>query len=363
MDLKKYMDLQLFNEDLADDEDFEEEVNDDNEDLAEEGEKHEDEIEIPEEFAGLPPDIAKEFTLKWKKQQEQENKTDDNKPEDVAEEKNGEVPKAEPEKKEKTLEERIKALEEENARLRKEQQQQQIPKQQANKPAFQPLQLNQIPVEVARKVRQKAKEMALKSVGITAQQLEDLEFEDGGADKKADYEAAYNIAQNNIITSINNELAARYQREQAFLQAHEANMKAFKEYEAEQMKDANFEAIKNYAINDFFEKQSSADQIMIRDAYARIERGVASPTDSYAVKKYFEEAKNAYNAITKPKENKQAKAVEKYKQAAKIPRADKLAGSSGTGSESSVETAMRLMKTKKWEEIPVKYQNILLGIQ
>ena len=365
MDLKKYMDLHLFSDT---DDDFNENENiddiNDDENLGKEGEENDEEIEIPEEFAGLPPEIAKEFTLKWKKQQEDKQENNETNAENKGGvEKNDEALEKKSKPQEKTLEERIKELEEENNRLKNQQQQQQIPRQKVNKPSFQPLQLNQIPVEVVRRIRQDAKKIALKSVGITAEQLEDLEFEDGGIDKKADYETAYNIAQTNILNNINRELANRYQKEQEFLNAHEANKKAFKSYEDEQKKDPNFEAIRKYAVNDFFEKQTPMDQMMIRDAYARIERGVASPTDIYAVKKYFEEAKSAYKSITKPKENKQAKVIDKYKQASKLPRADKLAGSSGAGSESSVETAIRLMKTKKWEDIPEKYQNILLDIK
>ena len=362
------MDLQLFNDDFDYDDNIDIDTND-NEDtaesVAEEKGDSGDDLEIPEEFAGLSPDIAKEFTLKWKKQQQQQEKTENaEQGQTEPEEKEDKSPDDKTEQASKSLEDRIKELEEENARLKSAQQQPiSKPKKAADvPPALKPLQIEQFPIEVVHKIRQRAKEIALKTVGITAQQLDDLEFEDGGAEKKADYETAYTIAQNNLVSGINNELAARAQREHAFLQAHEANMKAFKAYEAEQMKSPDFEAVKNFAINDFFEKQPEMDQMMIRDAYARLERGVGSPVDSYAIKKYFEEAKTAYNAIVKVKDNKQAKAVEKYKQAAKLPRSDKLAGSSSGNNETSIDTAIRLMKTKKWEEIPEKYQNILKGL-
>ena len=60
------MDLQLFNNDF----DYDDNI-DIAENVAEEKGDGDGDLEIPEEFAGLSPDIAKEFTLKWKKQQRQ----------------------------------------------------------------------------------------------------------------------------------------------------------------------------------------------------------------------------------------------------------------------------------------------------
>ena len=58
------MDLQLFNDDFDYDDNIDIDV-DNNEDtaesVAEEKENGDEELEIPEEFAGLSPDIAKEF--------------------------------------------------------------------------------------------------------------------------------------------------------------------------------------------------------------------------------------------------------------------------------------------------------------
>lgn len=164
----------------------------------------------------------------------------------------------------------------------------------------------------------KQKKIALKSVNLTEEQLNDLEFEDNGAQKKADYEAAFEIAKDNIMSNVNSELALRNQRKEAFMQAHRENMAAFKAFENEQKKDTHFKEIQDFAINGYFEKQSVVNQNIIRDAYARLERGVASPSDRYTIESYFENAKREYyKDINAKQKEKQDKVVNKYKQAKK----------------------------------------------
>lgn len=370
--------LQLFSSDDFEDDtdvidDVDDEVSDDNsKDISEE------ELVIPEEFEGLSPEIAKEFTAKLKKQQSDEEITEDNKEinettdtvdETVDNEDNGDnennkqddiatkdVSNAENEH------EQLAKLREENAKLKQMQQEQLAKRENVVPTQFKPVQLNEIPIELARMVRKQAKEIALKSVGLTAEQLNDIEYEDGGEEKKADFETAFDIAKSNIMANINNELAFKHQQEQEFLKLHNENIKEFKKYTEEQKKDTNFNAIQEFAINEFFLKQSVPNQNMIRDAYARLERGVGSPTDRYAIEAYFENAKRAYyDSVNATKKEKQSSVVNKYKQAKKLPRTDKIMGSNTNAEKSDLEIASDMMKNRPWEKIPSKYQKILLG--
>lgn len=244
--------LQLFSSDDFEDDtdvidDVDDEVSDDNsKDISEE------ELVIPEEFEGLSPEIAKEFTAKLKKQQSDEEITEDNKEinettdtvdETVDNEDNGDnennkqddiatkdVSNAENEH------EQLAKLREENAKLKQMQQEQLAKRENVVPTQFKPVQLNEIPIELARMVRKQAKEIALKSVGLTAEQLNDIEYEDGGEEKKADFETAFDIAKSNIMANINNELAFKHQQEQEFLKLHNENIKEFKKYTEEQKK-------------------------------------------------------------------------------------------------------------------------------
>lgn len=368
--------LQLFSSDDFDDDtevidDIDEEVS---EDIDSAQSEEDEELVIPEEFEGLSPEIAKEFTAKLKKQQSDEEMTEANKEinetTDTADEtvdnenkdNNKDDTATEDVSNAENEHEQLAKLREENAKLKQMQQEQLAKRENVASMQFKPVQLNEIPIELARMVRKQAKEIALKSVGLTAEQLNDIEYEDGGDEKKADFETAFDIAKSNIMANINNELALKHQQEQEFLKLHNQNIQEFKNYTEEQKKDANFSAIQEFAINEFFLKQSITNQNMIRDAYARLERGVGSPTDRYAIEAYYENAKRAYyDGVNASKKEKQSKVVNKYKQAKKLPRTDKIMGSNSNAEKSDLEIASDLMKNKPWEKIPSKYQKILLG--
>lgn len=359
------LNLQLFADDdgnindydyINDDSEIEDEASSEdniNDNGGNEADEQEEDLEIPEEFAGLSPEIAKEFTLKWKKQQD--NIADDSSKET----------ENQPINKEQSLQEKVKSLEAEVQQIQASQQQPLKTNTPEIKP-FKPLQLNDLPLDSIKLLNKRAKEMALKAVGITEDQLDDLEYEDDGEQKKADYKLALSVAQNKLLTGVNSTLEANYNQQQAFIKKHNENMAAFKAYEDKQKKDANFAKIQEFAINDFFLKQRPEDQIVIKEAYARMEQNVGSPADRYTVEQYFEAAKRAYaeqNPTAKSKNSKQNKVLDKYKQAAKLPRTDKLMGAGGKDTETSIETAIRLLNEKSWEQIPKKYQNILLGVK
>ena len=361
MDVLRIFNLQLFAED-----DFEDNQTDSDtvvdETVDDVNKTEDDEINIPEEFEGLDPEIAREFTNKFREQQKAEDEKLESKKDEQEEQqsKQDDEEKIE-DKPTEGIEEQLAKLRKENEQLRK--QQEQIPKQQEFRPApFKPIKLEQVPIEFARTVISEAKKIALKSVNLTEEQLNDLEFEDNGAQKKADYEAAFEIAKDNIMSNVNSELALRNQRKEAFMQAHRENMAAFKAFENEQKKDTHFKEIQDFAINGYFEKQSVVNQNIIRDAYARLERGVASPSDRYTIESYFENAKREYyKDINAKQKEKQDKVVNKYKQAKKMPRADKLSGGGDTSGKSDVDIAIEMMNNRPWEKIPEKYQKILLG--
>lgn len=361
MDVLRIFNLQLFAEDDFEDNQIDSDVVAD-ETVDDVDNNENDEISIPEEFEGLDPEIAREFTNNFREQQKAEDEKLESKKDEQEEQqsKQDDEEKIE-DKPTEGIEEQLAKLRKENEQLRK--QQEQIPKQQEFRPApFKPIKLEQVPIEFARTVISEAKKIALKSVNLTEEQLNDLEFEDNGAQKKADYEAAFEIAKDNIMSNVNSELALRNQRKEAFMQAHRENMAAFKAFENEQKKDTHFKEIQDFAINGYFEKQSVVNQNIIRDAYARLERGVASPSDRYTIEAYFENAKREYyKDINAKQKEKQDKVVNKYKQAKKMPRADKLSGGGDTSGKSDVDIAIEMMNNRPWEKIPEKYQKILLG--
>ena len=106
--------------------------------------------------------------------------------------------------------------------------------------------------------------------------------------------------------------------------------------------------------------------VIIRDIhkaeYNRYLNKAQHEQDYKGLEAYFENAKREYyKDINAKQKEKQDKVVNKYKQAKKMPRADKLSGGGDTSGKSDVDIAIEMMNNRPWEKIPEKYQKILLG--
>ena len=139
------------------------------------------------------------------------------------------------------------------------------------------------------------------------------------------------------------------------------------------MQADDFAAVQQFAVNDFFQTKSPTEQQIIGNAYARIERNVASPAEVYSVVNYFKEAKEAYQKAqeqVKAQEQLEAtpakpditKTKQKIAEANKQPRSQQIEGAASTdGKTLTVASLQHLLDTTPWEKIPEEYKQILLN--
>lgn len=76
-------------------------------------------------------------------------------------------------------------------------------------------------------------------------------------------------------------------------------IRQYNRFAQKEMAMEDFQKVREYATNDYFEKQTKADQKAIVSAYARIEQGTAGKYDILIVMEYWKDCKRAYNKARK----------------------------------------------------------------
>lgn len=73
-------------------------------------------------------------------------------------------------------------------------------------------------------------------------------------------------------------------------------IRKYNRFAQKEMAMEDFQKVREYATNDYFEKQTKADQAAITSAYARIEQGTAGKYDMLIVMEYWKDCKREYQA-------------------------------------------------------------------
>ena len=76
-------------------------------------------------------------------------------------------------------------------------------------------------------------------------------------------------------------------------------IRKYNRFAQKEMAMEDFQKVREYATNDYFEQQTKADQAAIVSAYARIEHGIAGKYDMLIVMEYWKDCKRAYNKARK----------------------------------------------------------------
>lgn len=82
-------------------------------------------------------------------------------------------------------------------------------------------------------------------------------------------------------------------------------VRQFNSFAAEAMSMEDYEKVKNYAVNDFFARQTQADKETITFAYAKVERGTAGRYDLQVVMDYWKACLREYESKAKADMSKQ----------------------------------------------------------
>lgn len=360
------------------------ETTDTQEAVAEEPQTEEEAKEpIPDELAGIPEDIARETMAKAQAEQSDEKKDEaEEETEDVTDvqdtvTKPVDAPLKQPNQKipyarfkqqvDKTneLEEQLKRYQARFGDINAAPQAQ--PQQSAQPTAQQPVQQPQPPTfqltdDNMQLIQQAAQEGALQMTGMTKDDLAEFEYSDDNDPKKQRYQMALGIAKNNIMTGLQR-AAAQQQAAQAQLVAiHNASVADFNSFVQQESAAQDFKDVQSYAINEYFDALPDAVKPIIAGSWERIQRDAASPAEILAVKNYFQQAKASYHSKHPQKKRSVGAATSKMKQAAAMPRAGQVDGSSGDDGAVTNETLARMLRETPWDKIPDSYKNLMLGI-
>ena len=253
-------------------------------------------------------------------------------------------------------------LRQERDQLRAQLQQfQNVPVQQAqSQPQPQIPQVKAPPIEWTKqnieKFNQVVDALALKMSGLTKDDIAGLEFRDDGDELQERWKYSREQAKNDILNNIR-QAQERYVAEQtAFLQRHQASMQAYNEFAQREMAEQDYQQVFNYAANDYFKQQTPMNQQIINDAFIRIQKGVASPADTYIMSNYYTQAKASYRGGGK-QTNKTA-AKPKVRQPPNLPKVDGMSGTTNpTGDSISINELEKLIEAGDFKHIPKKYQD------
>ena len=367
-------DLQLFADEEAT---VEVEADEPKEEPKDEPEEQPKEEEVPEELDGLDlsqdevKEILKEAAPKEEAPKEEPPKADadadsDNKqvPQTEEELPKGNIPyarlKTEIDKRH-AMEEEMAKLKEQLANAQKAQPpiQQQPPAPQPQTPP--PAQIPSFSPEMARQIDDAVTKQAMLMTGMTKEDVDALEYADESDAKAKTYRYAKDLARATIIGNIQQNAMRQQQQAAVIMQNQQKLVNEFNQFYMEQTAQPDYNDTVQFATNEFFEKQAPGVQFAVTDAYNRVQRNIASPQDILVVKNFFLEAQKEFRAKKAP-EPKPAPAPQQQNKP-NLPRTSEVSGSATSPKETvTVASLQKMLEETPFEQIPEKYQNLLLGL-
>lgn len=353
-------------------------VADEAQDAAEE--QQEQKEAIPDELAGLSEDTAREIMQKAEQNkstedggEEQDEAPDephadqdsDNKPVEAAPLPNTKIPyarfKQEVDKR-KQLEERLAALEAQQKQTQHtggtQPVQPQAPAPEVQQPPAPQLRFTP---DVQKVFDATVDKQAMTMTGLSKEDVDAMEYMDDNDPRKTQYQTARKYAEVAIMQQIYAAQQEQQRRAKVFLDNHRKNIEVYNTFAQQEMQDPDFEQIKNYAKNEFFESLPESQQPVIVGAYTRIERQTANDADIMLIQNYFNNAKTAYRRKNPAQAASKNTMKQKMKQAVSMPRAGQVDGTSGYSGAVTGETLAEMMRTTPWGEIPEQYRNMILS--
>lgn len=279
---------------------------------------------IPEELGGLPEDIARETMAEWEQSQTTQE---------------AEPAQAEPQITREDYQSKLAEIEQLKAQLAQYQQPQQQAQQQPSQQPQQPPQAQQVPPaqfqipqlkmtpELSKKISDAISAEAKAMTGFSDDDVASLDYAEDDDPRLAQWAQAKNIAQSRVYTAIYQTQVAQQQQAQQFYNDHMAAVNTYNEFVKKEFAEPDFQAIQQFATNDFFNQLKPYEQAVIAQSYVRVERQIASPAEMMVVKDYYERAKAAYRSRGAKKNH----SIQPDKKVApQLPRTDQLKGASTT---------------------------------
>lgn len=313
---------------------------------------------IPEELSGLPEEYAREVLSEAEQTQaETQTQTEEPQPE-PSEEPKPQTPSNIPYARFKEKVDEVNQLKAQLAEYQRRQQPAPQPQQpQAQQLPFQTPQF-QITPEISKKINAAINAEAMALTGMSKDDVASLEYADDEDPRIAQWNQGKSIAQARVYNAIQQAQINQQQQVQQYLANRTASIIAYNDFAAKAFNEPDFQAIQQFAINEFFEQLTPFEKQTIASSYLHVERQTASPAEIMNVTNYFEKAKAAFrsrNAKPKPNQRQQAQ------QAAKLPRVDQLNGTATTSDGQLSASDFEKLLKGDFTELDKKTREKLLG--
>lgn len=320
--------------------------------------QQDEEVSIPEELGGLPEEYVREVFNEYKQAQPQETQEQpaEETPIETSEETKPQTPSNIPYAR---FKEKVDEVNQLKAQLAEYQRRAQQPQQQ-QAPAQQPVQQPQFRItpEISKKINEAITAEAMALTGFSQDDVASLEYADDDDPRIAQWNQGKNIAQARVYGAIQQSQINQQRQAQKFYEAHTATVKAYNDFVAKEFTEPDFQAIQQFAINDFFEQLPPNEKQIVAQSYLNVERQIASPAETMLVQKYYERAKAAFRSRSKAKPTNQKRQAP---QVASLPRVDQLNGTTTTNDGQLSANEIEKLLEGDFTKIDEKIRNQLLG--
>ena len=203
---------------------------------------------------------------------------------------------------------------------------QQTPQQLPRQPQMQAPPPMQVTPEFMAAYKKATNALAMQMAGMSEKDLKELEFADEDDPNLQRWQLAQKMAANKVQADIQQARQNQAMQAQRYMNIRNAAVQSYNEYSAREMKESDFEQVKNFAVGELFKVLPMQAQLTLSDSYNKILRDQATPAEIMLVQNYFAQAKAIYRSQKgKQKNNQSARNA-----ADKLPKIDNLNGASGS---------------------------------
>ena len=203
---------------------------------------------------------------------------------------------------------------------------QQTPQQLPRQPQMQAPPPMQVTPEFMAAYKQATNTLAMQMAGMSEKDLKELEFADEDDPNLQRWQLAQKMAANKVQADIQQARQSQAIQAQRYMNIRNAAVQSYNEYSAREMKESDFEQVKNFAVGELFKVLPMQAQLTLSDSYNKIVSNQATPAEIMLVQNYFAQAKAIYRSQKgKQKNNQSARNA-----ADKLPKIDNLNGASGS---------------------------------
>lgn len=214
--------------------------------------------------------------------------------------------------------------------------------------------------EVIQQIDDAITQRAMAISGLSKEDVDNIDYFEDDDPRISLWNHARKLSEATVYNDIVANHLAQQQELQRMQMLQNQSVNDYNNYVAQKQATENFDAIRQYATGEFFNAQSPIDKEVITNSFANLSRNMASPADMMIVRDFFNRAENAYaNRNSQP--SIQPKTPLRS-QKTNFPRTNRLNGTAGSGGGVSEAQLADMLQNKKWSEIPLEYQKMLLGL-